>query len=299
MNKVKQKYNSLTDISWTKFHRHTLSKIHVHHVKRDIYVNCPRNRFTQSRIITNQTISFPLPDKKYKGKRFMRYSLKQSARMYNLCQSTTRKISTSTYYHYKPKAVKLQGQIPFRQSCCEKYQNFENILNEASKYLSGIPSDVGEAIDRSLCECSGYFPKVGCILHTCETCSTDVFKNAILSANAAKLKDERKRFLVKLWVTKTERKDGVAQSFLDWKFERCNYTGLIDLLMEHMSTMSEHTFMASWNYVQYKQAKKIILVGDVIFVHDFVQNYLCQHQNEFQGLHWRHKQVTIMPIVVH
>ena len=70
------------------------------------------------------------------------------------------------------------------------------------------------------------------------------------------MKDERKRFLVKLWETKTERKEGVAQSFLDWKFERCNYTGLIDLLMEHMSTMSEHTFMALWNYVQYKQAKK-------------------------------------------
>ena len=45
--------------------------------------------------------------------------------------------------------------------------------------------------------------------------------------------------------------------------------------------------------------KKNILVGDVIFVHDFAQNYLCQHQNECQGLHWRHKQVTIMPTVVH
>ena len=176
---------------------------------------------------------------------------------------------------------------------------FENILNEASKYLSGIPSNVAEAIDRSLCEYSGYFPKVSCILCTCKICGTDVFKNAILCDNADKLKHERKRFLVKLWETKTEGKEGVAQSFLDWKFERCNYTGLIDLLMEHMSTMSEHTFMALWNYVQYKQAKKNILLGDVIFVHDFVQNYLCQHQNECQGLHLRHKQVTIMPTVVH
>ena len=124
--------------------------------------------------------------------------------------------------------------------------------------MSGIPSDVGEAIDRSLCEYSGYFPKGSCILCTCKTCGTDVFKNAI---NADKLKDERKTFLVKLLETKTERKEGVTQSFLDWKFERCNYTGLIVLLMEHMSMMSEHTFMASWNYVQYKQAKKIYLLG--------------------------------------
>ena len=45
--------------------------------------------------------------------------------------------------------------------------------------------------------------------------------------------------------------------------------------------------------------QKNILVGDLIFVHDFTQNYLCQHQNECQGLHWCHKQVTIMLTVVH
>ena len=268
VNKVKQKYNSLrqacclTDISWTKFHCHTyVNSTSASRKKWYIHKLSEEQIHSIEAHYQSENISFPLPDKKYKGKRFMRYSLKHSTRMYNLCQSTTRKISTSTYYRYKPKAVKLQGRIPFRQSCCEKCQNFENILNEASKYLSGIPSDVGEAINRSLCEYSGYFPKVSCILRTCKTCGTDVFKNAILRDNADKLKDERKRFLVKLWETKTERKEGVAQSFLDWKFERCNYTGLIDLLMEHMSMTSEHTFMASWNYVQYKQAKKIYFLG--------------------------------------
>ena len=142
------------------------------------------------------------------------------------------------------------------------------------------------------------FPKVLCILHTCKNCGT-ACKNTLLQKNEEKLKDERKRFLVKLWVTKTERKEGVALSYLHWKFERCNYTELIDLLMEHLTMMSEHTFMASWNYVQYKQARKNILVGDVIFVHDFMQNYLCHHQNEVKGLHWRHKQVMIIPTVAH
>ena len=161
--------------------------------------------------------------------------------------------------------------------------------------MSGIPSDVGEAIDKSLCEYSGYFPKIDCVTHKCKKCGTQLFKEAILQKNGQRIKDKRKRFLVKLWVTKTERKQGVTQSYLHWKFERCNYIELIDLLMDHMKNMSEHTFMASWNYVQYKQAKKNILVGDLIFVHDFAQNYLCLHQNECQGLHWRHKQVTMMP----
>ena len=127
----------------------------------------------------------------------------------------------------------------------------------------------------------------GLYLHTCNKCGTTPYQNSILRINQNKLKDERKRFLVKIWVTKTEHKEGVVQSFLHWKFEWRNYTGLIALLMEHMSKMAEHTFMASWNYIQYKQARKNILVGDVIFVHDFTQNYLCTHQNEVQGLYWR------------
>ena len=105
----------------------------------------------------------------------------------------------------------------------------------------------------------------------------------------------KERFLIKLWETKTVRKEGAVQSFMDWKFERCNYEQLVDLLMKHLGSMAEHNFMASWNYVQYKEARKNITVGDVIFVHDFAQNYPCQHQHEVQGLHWRHQQVTLMP----
>ena len=116
---------------------------------------------------------------------------------------------------------------------------------------------------------------------------TIIERSNFIKKNGQRIKDKRKRFLVKLWVTKTERKQGVTQSYLHWKFEKCNYTTLIDLLMHHMKNMSEHTFMASWNYVQYKQAKKK------------AQNYLCLHQNECQGLHWRHKQVAMMPTIAH
>ena len=66
-----------------------------------------------------------------------------------------------------------------------------------------------------------------------------------------------------------------------------------------MKPMAEHSFMVSWNYVQYKEAKRNISVELLIFVHDFTQNYLCEQQNEVQGLHWVHKQVTLMPTVTH
>ena len=61
--------------------------------------------------------------------------------------------------------------------------------------------------------------------------------------------------------------------------------------------MTEHVFMASWSYCQFQEAKKNILCGEVIVVHDFAQNYLSLLQNEPQGMHWEHKQVTLHPSV--
>ena len=63
--------------------------------------------------------------------------------------------------------------------------------------------------------------------------------------------------------------------------------------------MSEYTFLASWNYVQFKKCRDNLLVGDILIVNDFAQNYLCLHQNKPQGMHWEHKQVTLHPTVVY
>ena len=135
-----------------------------------------------------------------------------------------------------------------------------------------------------MCSYTGYFPNIDCILHTCHNCGEEKFKDQILDANRDKLEECRKRFLVKLWVTQTERKKGKVVSFLHWKFERCTYVQLINLLTQRIKSMAEHSFMASWNYCQYKLARRNITEGDVIMVHDFAKNYLCIHQNEVQGL---------------
>ena len=65
-----------------------------------------------------------------------------------------------------------------------------------------------------------------------------------------------------------------------------------------MENMAKHAFFASWNFTQFVNCKRNLQQKEVIFVHDFVQNYLCVHQDEPQGLHWEHQQVTIQPLVV-
>ena len=163
---------------------------------------------------TSEEVSFPMPDKRFVGKKFMRSSVNKTHKMYNLLPSTTHKISASTYYKYKPKAIKLQDKIPFWQSCYEKCQNFENTLTAISKYMKGVPRDVGDCVDASLCPYHGFFPQLTCILHTCKVCGVDKLKEKVKQLNASRMADKRKRFMVKIWVTKTKVSEGVKQSYL-------------------------------------------------------------------------------------
>ena len=240
VNTVKRKYKSLhqasklVDIPWTTFHRQT-------------YVKCNNRRklgysrkLTEAQVnnilshFTSDDISFPLPDKKFEGKCFMCNSVQKSLKMYNLLASTTRKIS------------------------------------QASKYMANIPRDLGGCVDRTLCDYHWYFPNLKCVIRKCKNCGSSKFLQQILESNAEKLSDNRKRFL--MWVTKTERKEGATQSFLHWAFEKCTYEELAHLLTGSLNSMAIHSFNASWQYCQYKEAKRDIRPGDVIFVHDFTQN---------------------------
>ena len=109
----------------------------------------------------------------------MRGSMAKIRTMYNLLHSTTRKISLSTLYKYKPKSVKLQGRIPFRQSCCEVCQNFESVIEIASKHIDGIPGTLAKCVDSSMCEYNTYFCKIDCALRKCADCGTQKLKDKL------------------------------------------------------------------------------------------------------------------------
>ena len=97
-------------------------------------------------------------------------------------------------------------------------------------------------------------------------------KGKIEQLNASRMADKRKRFMVKVWVTKTkEVSEGVKQSYLHWNHERLNYERLLKLYCKQMKDMAEHTFMATWNYCQYKKAKQNLVEGQVLIVDGFTQ----------------------------
>ena len=234
VNQIKKKYKSLrnacskTDIHWSQFHNYTRlckQKIDERKYIRKLY---PHQIKDIGKFFTSEDTSFPLPDKKYSGKRFMKGSLAKSCRMYNLLASTTRKISESTFWKYKPDIVKLQGKIPLRQSCCEVCQNFEYVLKSASKFLKGVPSTIDGSVDSSMCMYENYFPKIACALRECTDCGVEKLKLKLLDTNADLMQDERKRFLIKKWVTKRERIGDKYRSYMHWNHDRLSYKQLLE-----------------------------------------------------------------------
>ena len=172
VHEIKLKYKSLrtfscnTNISWTQFRRYCRMGKTQSNNNSKLY----KRKLSKLQIsdiqdhILSEDSSFPLPDKKYAGKRFMRFNMKRCHNMYNLLESMTRKVSLSTFYRHKLKFIKLKGKIPLRQSCCEKCLNFENVIKDASKFLKGIPSDINACVDSTICPYKGYFPNIACIL---------------------------------------------------------------------------------------------------------------------------------------
>ena len=309
VSKIKWQYKSLrgacrnTDMTWSQFHKYTTNRKKVLRPSNKKGVGRKLDSEDVESIrkfFVSEEASFPLPDRKYAGKRFMRGSMAKIRTMYNLLHSTTRKISLSTLYKYKPKTVKLQGRIPFRQSCCEVCQNFESVIEIASKHIDGIPATLAKCVDSSMCEYNTYFCKIDCALRKCADCGTEKLKDKLFDLNRAKLSDKRKRFMVKQWENKKDKigKSDKYKTYMHWSHPKFTYKGLIEYYIQLIENMSRHSFLASWNYHHYLQCRKNIEIGELLSVLDYAQNYLCVHQNEVQALHWSHAQVTIHPFAL-
>ena len=74
---------------------------------------------------------------------------------------------------------------------------------------------------------------------------------------------------------------------------------LFNSYMQQLHDMSLHQFNKVWQMKQFNSAINSLKVGQVLIVHDFSQNLLLYDQDEPQGRHWDHEQVTIDPSVAY
>ena len=94
VSRIKNHYKSLhsawrmTDMHWSQFHRCTsLYKRKQVERKFKRKLNTEEVKSIED-FFETEDASFPLPDKKYSGKRFMKHSLARTCKMYNMLSST-------------------------------------------------------------------------------------------------------------------------------------------------------------------------------------------------------------------
>ena len=153
-----------------------------------------------------------------------------------------------------------KGRIPFRQSCCEVCQNFEAVIEVASKHIAGIPSTLAKCVDSSMCHYDTYFCKFDCTMQRCDECGTTKLKEKLFDLNSCKMKDKCKRFMVKQWENKKRKigKSNTYRTYMHWRHPKFTYRSLIEYYVTLLEKMARHTFFATWNYHHYIQCKKIL-----------------------------------------
>ena len=95
VDKMKKKYTSLrnawreTNIHWSQFHQYT--KLYKRKLEARKYIRkLNASQITSiGQFFRSEDTSFPLPDKKYTGKCFVKRTLAKSCKMYNMLASTT------------------------------------------------------------------------------------------------------------------------------------------------------------------------------------------------------------------
>ena len=107
------------------------------------------------------------------------------------------------------------------------------------------------------CVPMSFLPKLDCVGHKCSDCGVHKLQKEILDANSGCF-DERKRSLVKQWVNKSQKKDGLVQTYLQWHYLRLSFDDLVDIYIEELTEMAEHSFMACWNLLSGQKDPKLL-----------------------------------------
>ncbi len=84
---------------------------------------------------------------------------------------------------------------------------------------------------------------------------------------------------------------------VQWSQETMSLRWLLTMFLDSVVALSMHVFIATWQWIQFRDLKKHLRPGTLVTVCDFVQNYLNTFQDEPSGAHWDHEQTTIFPIV--
>ena len=159
-----------------------------------------------------------------------------------------------------------------------------------------------------------------CIYRECRKCGAVHFQEALRKANVENHIDWSKIVIwhqwEKVWANSDDdRGDENTQQndTLDeinekkvkarYQWDKFRYSGtlarLLSLFTMSLDKLSVHMFNFRWQAFQFDECKKLLQVGDVLFIIDFAQNHSHQRQDEVQSGYFARKQTTMHPFIIY
>lgn len=211
------------------------------------------------------------------------------------------KIGQRYFASCKPFFV-IPARIKDRNSCCcrmhvETNMMFKSAMEYRRRHATEnvkVYSHLSELVSDTLCPLSdsASYHKKACIERTCTSCGVK-----------------------KLELLREEEKGSNSDNQVQW--QRFEYVDIADKrklkIVTKQTSVSEmfayflklleeypaHQFWASWQNRQMQNLLQNLPLNHVCAVHDYSENYSCQHQDQIQSLYFGQTQVSIHVTVLH
>ena len=163
---------------------------------------------------------------------------------------------------------------------------------ERSKVFQ-VYDSLNELVDETLCKNQGTeFHKLECLERSCQHCGTKKFQ--LLpeeSTQANSFGTVRWQKFDYVEVGEKRRLELV---------EMQTYPGEMFLYFTKLlETFPAHRFRAKWQHEQLQNLLENLPLGHVCCIHDYSENYSCQHQDQIQSLYYGQMQASIHVTILH
>ncbi|XP_069137185.1 uncharacterized protein [Argopecten irradians] len=218
-------------------------------------------------------------------------------------ESKGKKVSLSTFQKLRPKQCLTVSKIKFNSCLCEYCANVElklSVLKDAAKQenLAITINDKYDLCSASMCTKTHTFNNLHCVRRKCDQCGVHMLKGKF-----APLTEIHRQLKWKKWengsVTDSTSNAGKTIKRKILVEKSGSVQDCISEIVEEAASLTEHLFVARWQYNAFRQLKESLPENMLLTVADFSENYKCGYQDEIQSAYYSYQQVSLHPVVAY
>lgn len=193
--------------------------------------------------------------------------------------------------------------------CCRQHVEMRMLFNSCMQYRRNILSrdsdhersrlfkvydTLSELVNDTLCEirAESEYHNLECLQRSCDNCGTEKLK--LLPEETATSNE----FGTVKW-ERFEYVDSGDKRRLQLVEKRTSPGEMFLYFSKLLESFPAHRFRAQWQHNQMKTLLENLPPGHVCCIHDYSENYTCQHQDQIQSLYYGQTQASIHVTVLH